>query len=256
MPKLSLPTVTLCAVASVNVAATLAALRESLGQVEFGHCLFFTDATDILVDEPAIEVVPIRHLTSASAYSDFILSELVDYLETEHCLIVQWDGFVVDAGQWRSDFLDFDYIGAAWPHFGDGHDVGNGGFSLRSRKLLEACRDPRFISEHPEDVAICRSNRTFLEQAHQLRFAPRAIADQFSFERAVPPSPTFGFHGVFNMIKALGTDRFWEIYQQLDYRASVQRDYPALARQLLAGGTGVRRVARLTTDCLKEIWFG
>ena len=37
-----------------------------------------------------------------------------------------------------------DYIGAPWPHFRDGHNVGNGGFSLRSRRLLEACRELPF----------------------------------------------------------------------------------------------------------------
>ena len=45
MVRLRLPTVTLCAAASVNVAATLAALRACLAQIEFAECLFFTNAT-------------------------------------------------------------------------------------------------------------------------------------------------------------------------------------------------------------------
>ena len=247
MDRLELPSVTLCAASSVNLAATIAALRSCLDQADFAECLLFTDAADLAAD-PAIRIVPTPRLNSSQDYSRFILRELADHIRTEHVLIVQWDGFIVDAGQWTADFLEFDYIGAPWPQFGDGHDVGNGGFSLRSRKLLDACRDPSFHDEHPEDIAICRSNRDLLESKHGICFADRSTAARFAFERTPQIGATFGFHGIFNLSRVLGPDRFWQIYSTLDDRRTAFTDYGLLMRQLGRGRDPTARRARLTWD--------
>ena len=247
MDRLELSAVTLCAASSVNLPATLAALSSCLDQADFAECLLFTDAT-MLAADPAIRVVPIARLNSAQDYSRFILRELSDHIRTDYCLIVQWDGFILDAAHWSAGFLEFDYIGAPWPQFSDGHDVGNGGFSLRSRKLLEACRDPSFREEHPEDIAICRTNRDLLESKHGIRFADRATAARFAAERMVGIAPTFGFHGIFNMSGALGPDRFWQIYSTLDHRRTAFTDYGLLMRQLGRGRDATARRARLTWD--------
>jgi hypothetical protein len=95
--------------------------------------------------------------------------------------------------------LDYDYIGATWPQFDDGLVVGNGGFSLRSRRLLHLLEDDIFEAHHPEDVAICRTWRKMLEEAHGIRFAPPELASTFSAERSGDLRETFGFHGFFNM---------------------------------------------------------
>jgi len=247
MNKLKLPTVTLCAVSSVNVSATLAALRACLHQADFAECLFFTDGAETAADS-AIRTISIPRLNSSQDYSQFILRELVGHIRSDHCLIVQWDGFILDGRRWTKDFLEFDYIGAPWPQFSDGHDVGNGGFSLRSRKLLQACRDADFRAAHPEDVAICRLNRDLLESKHDIRFADRTTAERFAFERTAPAGPTLGFHGVFNLIESLGSDRFWEIYSTLDDRRSAFIDYWLLMRQLGRGRDSLVRRARLTWD--------
>ena len=250
--RLFLPTVTLCAVTSVNVPATMAALRASLKQVNFAECLLFTDEV-IASDDPDIRVIRIPRIRASDGYSEFLLRNLVDHLWTDHCLIVQWDGFVLDAKQWKADFLSYDYIGAPWPHFGDEHDVGNGGFSLRSRKLLEACRDPKFEACHPEDLAICRTNRALLEREHGIRFADKTVAELFAFERKATGHPTFGFHGIFNLISTLGAERFWEIYDGLDDRSTAFVDYGLLIRQLGAGRDALRRRSRLTADLLTSL---
>lgn len=251
MCKLSLPTVTLCAASSVNVPATLAALRACLEQVEFADCLFFTDA-EIADSCDRVRVIPIAPLKSARDYSNLLLRGVVDHLRTDHCLIVQWDGFILDARKWSAEFLECDYIGAPWPQFSDGRDVGNGGFSLRSRRLLEACADPDFDFCHPEDVAICRVNRPMLESRYAIRFAGRAMAERFSVERSSPATGSFGFHGVFNMIAELGADRFWEIYSTLDDRSTAFVDYALLMGQLKAGRTPWRRRLRLTRDLIEQ----
>lgn len=250
MGCLSLPTVTLCAVASVNVAATVRALQISLGKIDFADCLLFTDAS--IAPGAEIQLVSIPKIRSAAAYSEFMLRELVGHIRTEHCLVVQWDGFVLDADAWDPAFLQWDYIGAPWPQFTDGRDVGNGGFSLRSRRLLEACCDPGFQPGHPEDVAICRTNRDLLESGHGIRFADRSIAERFSYERTLPRGPTFGFHGIFNMVSEVGVEEFWSTYMTLDDRSTAGTDFRLIMRQLGAGSNSFRRRLRFAVDGLKR----
>lgn len=249
--RLELPSVTLCSVACVNVDATIAALSRSLDVVKFGRCVLFTDKQPASLD-PRIATQIINPIRSATDYSLFILQRLVDHIGTEHVLLCQWDGFVTDPGAWNDDFLRCDYIGALWPQFADGRVVGNGGFSLRSRKLLQACRDPDFLVEHPEDVAICRTNRALLEEKHDCRFAYPALAATFSFERQPPHSATFGFHGVFNMIPLLGAADFWHVYRSLDDRKTVWTDYWLILGQLAGSVSGWLRMARMSLDRLRN----
>lgn len=256
MPKtlvrLALPKVTLCAVSSSNVKATLMALEESLAKIEFAEALLLTDSDASLLRAEAsasIRIVQIEPIRSSQAYSDFILSNLADFIRTDHCLIVQWDGHVLDAARWRDEFLDYDYLGASWPQFGDTRAVGNGGFSLRSKRLLEACREEVFTQHHPEDIAICHTNREFLEQ-RGLNFAPVGVANQFAAERAGDPATSFGYHGVFLMPEVLGPDRFWDIYQELDDRATLTRDFGALIRVMLRSNKGIRRCLKMAADSM------
>lgn len=252
MARLDLGTVTLCAATSVNLAATIAALRACLSQAQFAECLLLTDA-EVDPGTNDIRVVPIARLESSRDYSHFMLRQLADHIRTPHCLVVQWDGFILDASCWHPGLLDFDYVGAPWPQFDDGHDVGNGGFSLRSRKLLAACQDADFVIGHPEDIAICRTNRSWLESRHGIRFADQGTAERFAFERAEPRA-SFGFHGVFNMIDVLGADRFWDLYRTLDDPSTAFVDYRTLFRQLGQGRDALARRARLTLDRLRSLF--
>ena len=132
-----LPQVTLVAVTSVNVAATVAALQRSMDEVAFGSVMLLAHERPRALPQ-AVQWHSIEPLGSSRAYSEFILRRLPAYVTTSHCLLVQWDGHVLNGSRWRDEFLSYDYIGASWPQFPDGHDVGNGGFSLRSRALLQA----------------------------------------------------------------------------------------------------------------------
>lgn len=250
-PRLALPDVTLCAVASVNVDATVVAMAHSLALVDCARALLFTDAA--VSDLPAgIERIEIAPLRSLAAYSHFVLHRLADWIETSHCLIVQWDGFIVAPDAWDPAFLACDYIGAPWPQFSDGHDVGNGGFSLRSRRLMLACREPGFHDDgSAEDLVIARVNRAMLEERHGVVFADRALASRFSRERDGEGQRTFGFHGVFNLPGAVGIDGFWELYRSLDHRRTVRTDFWPLLRTVLAGPEGLPRALRMGLDRLK-----
>jgi hypothetical protein len=248
---LNLCTVTLCAVTSVNIEATIAALKACLDKADFAECLLLTHA-GVRTNDPRIRVVPIDRLASARDYSHFILKGLAEHIHSSHCLVVQWDGFLLNPDSWVPEFLSFDYVGAPWPHFPDNHDVGNGGFSLRSRKLLEACRDASFTVSHPEDMAICRVNRPLLEAQFGIRFADRDTAQRFAFERSAPTRPTFGFHGIFNMIAAVGPERFWELYTSLDDASTAFVDYRTLMRQLSEGRNIWPRRISLTWHWLRH----
>lgn len=215
-------------------------------QVDFAACKLFTDAP-VQLDGLAISVVPVGRIGTSSAYSRFLLEELVDQIETTHCLVTQWDGHVLDATRWRSEFLEYDYIGASWPQFADGHDVGNGGFSLRSLRLMKLCRDPGFKHCHPEDIAIGRVNRPWLENSG-MRFASRTVADLFSTERAGDLSTSFGYHGAWRMPAVLGIDVFWEIYRNLDDRGTTRHDFRAILDQVRRGQGGWQRAMRLLKD--------
>jgi hypothetical protein len=248
MAGLPLVNVTLAAATSVNLAATIAALQESSRTVEFGEVLLLTDAD---VEAPApIRVRRIGSLRSIQDYCRFMLTQLGDFIQTEHVLVCQWDGFVLNSSAWDPSFLDYDYVGAPWPQFSDGLNVGNGGFSLRSRRLLEALRQPDIVISSPEDVAIGRLNRRRLEADHGVRFADQATAARFSFERSAGSPGTFGFHGAFNLIPLLGADRFWSIYRTLDERGAVLRDAHLIRQQLSGTPDSGKRQLRLAVDQL------
>lgn len=244
--RIELPDVTLIAVSSVNLAATVAALDASMRQITFGAAKLLSDQRPQRLSE-AVEWISIAPLKSSSDYSRFMLEQLADHVTTLHALTVQWDGHVTNADMWQPDFLAYDYIGASWPQFDDGHDVGNGGFSLRSRALMEACRAPGFTPSHPEDVAIGRRNRSWLE-SRGIRFAPSHLADAFSAERAGSLGGSFGYHGVWHMPHVLGREKFWQIYRSLDERGSIRHDFGTILRHLAAGRGGLRRAIHLIHD--------
>lgn len=141
-------------------------------------------------------------------------------VETDFNLVIQADGYAVNAKAWTDEFFNYDYIGASWPWELPGRDVGNGGFSWRSKKLYQAILDVRrkysfvdLISNIPtievvqdkfkgqfvaEDNLVCKVYRPILEKEYGIRFAPAALADQFSVEtNSNTPwlGKSFGFHG-------------------------------------------------------------
>lgn len=202
---LSLPQVTLVAVSSVKINETLSALTKSMRKVKYGKVIFLTDA-DVSTTLKDIEVIKIQKL-DYDGYSRFVIYDLKDYIETPHALLVQHDGYVLHPRKWRDEFLNYDYIGAPWRpglYFtdeGTNVRVGNGGFSLRSQKLLKAPTslgipfDDHGTKFFHEDGIICLFGRESLEQS-SIKFAPVSVASHFSRERWCRDSAMFpfGFH--------------------------------------------------------------
>lgn len=212
---LALPTVTLATVTSVATEQTAQAMAKSLDAVAFANALWVCDAQPPEILTGRVEWVKVAPLTTREAYSQFIMRELGLLLQTPHVLLVQWDGYVLDPAVWSADFLEFDYIGAPWPHFRDAHNVGNGGFSLRSQRLLRATAKLPETGE-AEDVAICRTWRPRLEEEYGIRFAPKNVAQRFAFERGTSSKKTFGFHGVFNLVDLVGHQAAFPLLSRLE----------------------------------------
>src|SRR5688572_15957019 len=129
--KKNLPEVTMVAVACNRIGETISALLKSLQQITPARTILFTD-TD-LNELPGIEVIKIEKL-DWRGYNEFIIKELFSYIKTDYVLVTQWDGYVLNGDCWTDEFYKWDFIGAKWL-YKDSRNVGNGGFSLRSRKL-------------------------------------------------------------------------------------------------------------------------
>lgn len=199
------------------------AIKQSLLGLDVREVLFF-GGKPLLLGETFVET---QRFDSMDTYSEFVFKCLWPFVKTDFILIVHWDGFVANPGLWRKEFLDYDYIGAPWAWANDDLRVGNGGFCLRSRKLLLACRDTR-VRRHPEvplggieDVVIGRIYRRQFE-ALGLRFAPDALAEQFSYETGPVKQVPFGFHAPQNMPLFVAEQHLIELLPHL--RAKIRDD--------------------------------
>jgi hypothetical protein len=169
-------------------------------------------------------------------YSTVMLYQCPNLVLEDFNLIIHADGYAVNQAAWTDEFWNYDYIGAVWKKWTWWCEnlVGNGGFCLRSQKLLGALRTlqlpcdvdeypgsllepdwrasqgyPKALRYVPEDNIICRWYRLRLENEFGIKFAPNALADQFSIERNME-SPwlgkSLGFHGKHGVHKFYGAE--------------------------------------------------
>lgn len=139
------------------------------------------------------------------------------YFDTENVLVIQNDGYPLREGL-EAFAGRYDYVGAPflrntrmnrlmgfWPRFA----VGNGGFSLRSKRICEMAAYywrkryhhlPRHYRLVREDAFYCVL-LPLLERPYRraMRMAPLEVAQQFSYDHLYGQAPAalpFGFHGV------------------------------------------------------------
>jgi hypothetical protein len=244
---LALPEVTLVCIDNVAQDLARLALRDTLRQITPAAVLLWTDGGG---SEPEYDWIRARefpfHEHGKQAADQPLWYEVPHQVETSHFLTVQWDGWVVDAGQWDPAFLDYDYIGAPWPWHPPGQNVGNGGFSLRSLRLAQFLAEHRktFPYRYPEDDALGRLYRPMLERCG-FRFAPYELAARFSFEHGhppppcSPPGPSFGFHDVRNWGWVLSDE---EIAARLDAASAYVVNKTQLIAQMLKNRDTIRAI--------------
>ncbi len=203
-----LPDVTLIAMASTNVEATVKALMYSCLRAEYGSVKLVSHYRPNLPYN--IQHCYTEQTKDIDEWSYKAIYELPQHVDKGYALIVHADGFVVNPDSWRMDFYDYDYIGAPWPlphddfSYRDIHGnivrVGNG-VSLRSKKLMQLAIDLKlpwepFHGFYNEDGFICAKNRHIYE-ANGMKFAPLDIAKYFSHEVPIPENEgikPFVFH--------------------------------------------------------------
>jgi hypothetical protein len=208
LKMLKLDNITLIAVSSIRINETIYALLESSRNIQFNSIKLVShwcpkDLPDNIFFEECLNI------DSIDKYSRYIMFDLIKHVQTDFCLLIQHDGYVLRPEKWDNVFLNYDYIGAPWPikdnayrtTTGEHVRVGNGGFSLRSRKLLEVPikYNIPFLQEqgfYNEDGNLCVYNRADLLELG-IKYAPIDIAAKFSHETTLEEFKDikpFGFH--------------------------------------------------------------
>jgi hypothetical protein len=199
-----------------HISKTLKSLQHSASQIAFGAVKMIAPVG--YIDDDNIELI-VTEKADHIEYSRFSVEELVNYIDTEYCIGVQWDSSIINPDLWENDFLNFDYIGAPWmsvpyrrPDVSGHHyvnRVGNGGFSLRSKRFLQISAELTYDPYHyeykcaPEDWFLCVKNYGYMME-RSIRFADPVTASRFSVETPSPEKPydirrletyrSFGFH--------------------------------------------------------------
>ncbi len=208
--------ITIVAISDIKIKETLDSLMISHSKLLPSKTIFFTSKPVFLNKRQSkiIKKIKVKPIRSIKEYSEFIIYSLYKYIETSHILIVQWDGYIINIEKWNPDFLNYDYIGAPFipreneknyskDSKGRFYSVGNGGFSLRSKRLLEAPSrydliDDEFLTNYHEDGFFSILHRNFLE-SKGFKWAPFLIAKEFSIETPLSfkdfSDLPFGFHG-------------------------------------------------------------
>ena len=194
----------------VNLAVAAAVRMREAG---VGNIKILTDEDGVAIARRAdFNATAIQKLETIDAYSKFMIEQVHEHVTSDHFLIFQWDGFIINPHLWWDGFVEYDYIGAPWPQpYRPAPDlkVGNGGFSLRSHSLSAAL--PQLHAAYrgePEDVFIANQIQSN-PNLGQFSLAPAQIARHFSVEHqsylpptdkddSIPKTGTFGFHGWFN----------------------------------------------------------
>ena len=206
MNKLQLKDITLIIIDSLNLERAQLALDICQKYCDFGDVKLLTH-----FENPNDKrIFKIEKVDSIKKYNEICIKKLNDYFNTDFCLIVQYDGFIINPQMWNDKFLEYDYIGAVDRFFDkniidikDDNLVGNGGFSLRSKRLCKILKEEKEINidyNNGEDYIISSIYRDKLKE-FGIKFAQKDLANIFSTNAALNDKinikniNSFGFHG-------------------------------------------------------------
>ena len=144
-----------------------------------------------------------------------LVANLHTRFNTPYVLTIQDDGFPLRSG--LGELVgEWDFVGAPWVHHNTYYDlyprkycVGNGGFSLRSKKLCEVSSRTykKWFSHLPywwyvagDDTFYCKTLRFWFRSAvRDMKWPAPEDAATFSIEHdneSLPSSPPLGFHSI------------------------------------------------------------
>ena len=197
--------VTLICVDTINLKRAIATLEYCKSLMTFKYVELISSLPGKYEHLVPISPTILSAADPLSKYSEFCIRELYKYFDTSHCLIVQYDGWIVNPEAWQDDWLNYDYIGCQtlWTEPGEEGKGGNGGFSLRSRKLLQMASHV-VKNPHAEDQALSMADPTGMRNSFEemgFNFAPARVQKKFGIELE-ECSGQFGHHQgfVFNLL--------------------------------------------------------
>ena len=202
---LNLSSVTLVMVETICHDLAKLAVQDCIKHADFGEVLVFSDKH---LGIPGASQIKVENWPTKLGWSEWLWYGVPQYVKTPQALLLQWDAGICKPECWKDEFLTYDYIGAPWGWHAAGMNVGNSGFSLRSKRLqdyLHKNRKTLPVSD-PEDVACSRIHRPALEAAG-FKWADQYTALDFAFENARLQSLNhFGYHGIWNWPLVLNQD--------------------------------------------------
>lgn len=210
MPQLDLPTVTLLCVETQMHEMARIAIADMMSKVNFAEVVIHSDKPD-LIPIPGARYVTVPNWPEKIQCGRYCYNESPASVNTPHMLFTEWDGGIRDVNAWDPAFLNYDYVGAPWPGRAagqwdpKGNSVGNGGFTLWSKKLM-SCVAANAGWAIGTDTHISCNYRAPLENLCGAKWAPEEVAYRFSFEHGTEPQrvkPSFGYHDIFNWPLAL-----------------------------------------------------
>jgi len=138
-----------------------------------------------------------------------MLTRAYEFIDTEFCLVVQRDGFILNPGKWDNEWLRLDYIA---PLFMQYDIVGSGGFSLRSKRMMETIAGdwPKWDGTHEHATKIQETMNYYedgvISFKYHHRFKIAAAGQACEFGQGGNRNPKYfrerplGFHRTFQKI--------------------------------------------------------
>lgn len=229
--KLPLEDVTLVYISDAeDIPVSTLAVQDNMRVANFGDVLLFSDVPWDMPGTTNIGIAPLRSdvgtdpVHAIGAAMCCLWYTVPKHITTKYALIAQWDSWIINPSRWTPDYLAYDYIGGPWRRKDGKYEVGNGGFSIRSTRLM------KYVAAHPdlypltyprfEDGILCRDHRAALEE-EGFTWAPVKLAAEFSFEGAGDPcfdmhnpnylvdlrtEKPFGFHSIRNWHRVMSRE--------------------------------------------------
>lgn len=216
-------TISISCIDTLNYEKTVRAINSTINCINITKVYWLSDidvSSSIPVPVVWNKIDKFNRTNFEETVGELHLRTIPSIVDTDFNIIVHYDGFAINKNAWTDEFLEYDYIGAIWTGCPENQSVGNGGFSLRSKRLYAALLDMNagFKLEHfneedrqrysnmgisqkmiiPEDVIISKVYRPILEQKYDIKFAPTKLADQWSIEHNFSSEwlgKSLGFHG-------------------------------------------------------------
>ena len=142
--RINLNNVSLVCVDDATTKEAYSLLTKICREIKFGDVKLFSS---IALNKNVTVIDPIKDIHD---YDNFIYHNLNKYIDTSYCMIINEDGHPINFEAWDDGFLSFDYIGSPWiwnPNIPTYQSVGNSGFSIRSKKLMNALSNYKYNSE-------------------------------------------------------------------------------------------------------------